>query len=60
MSKSDAQTSLGIYKRFTKQIEDIISYLNQARRLQSDMQINIPNLKHVSSSRGGRKGGEEE
>ncbi|CDH60073.1 enth domain-containing protein [Lichtheimia corymbifera JMRC:FSU:9682] len=50
MSKSDAQTSLGIYKRFTKQIEDIISYLNQARRLQSDMQINIPNLKHAPLS----------
>lgn len=48
MSKSDAQTSLAIYKRFTKQIEDIITYLNQARRLQSDMQINIPSLKHVS------------
>lgn len=48
MDKSDARTSLEIYKRFAKQTEDTISFLDRARRLQNDLNISIPTVKHVS------------
>lgn len=48
MEKSDARTSLEIYKRFARQTEDTISFLDRARRLQHELQISIPSVKHVS------------
>ncbi|KAI9478626.1 MAG: ANTH domain-containing protein [Benjaminiella poitrasii] len=50
MDKSDARTSLEIYKRFAKQTEDTIAFLNRARRLQHDMNISIPQVKHAPLS----------
>lgn len=47
MDKADARTSLEIYKRFAKQTEDTISFLDRARRLQNDLNISIPIVKHV-------------
>lgn len=48
MDKSDARTSLDIYKRFAKQTEDTISFLDRARRLQNELNISIPSVKHAS------------
>lgn len=48
MEKADARTSLEIYKRFAKQTEDTISFLDRARRLQHELHISIPEVKHVS------------
>ncbi|GAN09543.1 ENTH-domain-containing protein [Mucor ambiguus] len=50
MDKSDARTSLEIYKRFAKQTEDTISFLDRARRLQNDLNISIPTVKHAPLS----------
>lgn len=47
MEKPDARASLEIYKRFAKQTEDTISFLDRARRLQHELQISIPEVKHV-------------
>ncbi|KAI9315249.1 ANTH domain-containing protein [Dichotomocladium elegans] len=47
MSKVDAKVSLEIYKHFAKETDKTVNYLNQAKRIQSDMQISIPNLKHA-------------
>lgn len=50
MDKADARTSLDIYKRFAKQTEDTISFLDRARRLQHELNISIPSVKHASIS----------
>lgn len=50
MDKSDARTSLEIYKRFAKQTEDTISFLERARRLQHELHISIPTVKHAPLS----------
>ncbi|KAI7876483.1 ANTH domain-containing protein [Mucor mucedo] len=47
MDKTDARTSLDIYKRFAKQTEDTISFLDRARRLQHELNISIPSVKHA-------------
>lgn len=49
MNKSDARTSLGIYKRFARQTEETTNYLDRMKRLQNDLNMNIPMLKHVSN-----------
>lgn len=48
MKKSDARTSLEIYKRFARQTEETISFLDRARRLQHELSISIPSVKHVT------------
>lgn len=53
MSKSDAQTSLGIYKRFARQTEEVIKFLDRARRMQTELQMTVPSLKHVGYFRYG-------
>ncbi|CAO3686353.1 unnamed protein product [Rhizopus stolonifer] len=50
MSKPDARTSLEIYKRFAKQTEDTITYLERAKRLQRELNISIPNVNHAPLS----------
>ncbi|KAI8584279.1 hypothetical protein K450DRAFT_219073 [Umbelopsis ramanniana AG] len=50
MSKPDARESLEIYKRFAKQTEAVIDYLSMAKRLQRDLQIEIPIGKHAPLS----------
>lgn len=47
MSKPDARESLDIYKKFAKQTEAVIDYLSMAKRLQRDLEIDIPVGKHV-------------
>ncbi|KAL4209031.1 ANTH-domain-containing protein [Rhizopus microsporus] len=50
MKKSDARTSLEIYKRFARQTEETISFLDRARRLQHELSISIPSVKHAPLS----------
>jgi hypothetical protein len=47
MSKKDAKEALDIYKNFAQQTEYTIEYLNDARKLQNDLQMSIPTIKHV-------------
>lgn len=48
MNKSDATTALNIYKTFAQQTELTITYLNEARKLENNLQMSIPPIKHVS------------
>jgi hypothetical protein len=47
MNKKDAKEALDIYKSFAQQTEHTIEYLNDARRLQNEMKMSIPAIKHV-------------
>lgn len=48
MNKKDATAALEVYKTFAQQTELTIDYLNEAKKLQSELQMDIPNIKHVS------------
>lgn len=48
MSHVDAETALGIYRRFCKETENVMGYLGIAQKLQNLLNVPIPNLKHVS------------
>ncbi|KAI8644318.1 ANTH domain-containing protein [Parasitella parasitica] len=50
MDKEDARTSLEIYKKFAKQTEDTSVFLDRARRLQNDLSMTIPTVKHAPLS----------
>jgi hypothetical protein len=47
MNKVNARQSLDIYKRFERQAESTISFLEMAKRLQNDLNMPIPSIKHV-------------
>ena len=47
MSQVDAQTALKIYKRFCGETERVVTYLGVAKKMQSIINVPIPNLKHV-------------
>lgn len=51
MQKSDAKQALDIYKTFAQQTELTIEYLNSAKRLEGDLQMGIPSIKHVSNKK---------
>ena len=48
MSHVDATTSLKIYKAFCKQTEKVVTYLGVAKKMQNVLNVQVPNLKHVS------------
>lgn len=48
MSHIDAEQALEIYRHFCKQTEHVVEYLSVAKKLQSLLNVPIPNLKHVS------------
>ncbi|KAI7862249.1 AP180 N-terminal homology domain-containing protein [Spinellus fusiger] len=50
MSKVDAKASLDIYKRFSRQVEEIVEFLNRARHLESELQMSIPVIQHAPLS----------
>ncbi|KAI8389352.1 AP180 N-terminal homology domain-containing protein [Blakeslea trispora] len=50
MNKENATKSLKIYRRFAEQTELTIDYLNEAKRYQQDLQMNIPAVKHAPLS----------
>jgi hypothetical protein len=47
MSRSDAERSLGIYLDFTKQTDQVVSYLVTAREYQHQTRVEVPKLKHA-------------
>lgn len=47
MSKPDAERALNIYKRFCKQTEQVISYLQVARNYEHATRLEIPKMKHA-------------
>ncbi|KAL9554834.1 hypothetical protein MBANPS3_002635 [Mucor bainieri] len=50
MNKADATAALNIYKTFAQQAELTIAYLNEARKLENDIQLAIPPIKHAPLS----------
>ncbi|KAI8355075.1 ANTH domain-containing protein [Choanephora cucurbitarum] len=50
MNKKNATISLRIYQLFAQQTELTIDYLNEAKRYQQDLQMNIPAVKHAPLS----------
>jgi hypothetical protein len=49
MSQVDAQNALKIYQHFCKQTERVVNYLGIAKKLQNVLNVQIPNLRHVSA-----------
>jgi len=47
MSKPDAERALNIYKRFCKQTEQVIAYLQVARAYEHATRLEIPKMKHA-------------
>lgn len=52
MSKSDAERALMIYLDFTKQTENVVSYLVTARQYQHQTRVEVPKLKHAPTNLG--------
>ncbi|CEP19291.1 hypothetical protein [Parasitella parasitica] len=50
LNKADATDALDIYKTFAQQAELTIDYLNEARKLENDIQLSIPPIKHAPLS----------
>ncbi|KAI9320975.1 ANTH domain-containing protein [Dichotomocladium elegans] len=50
MPKSDARTSLEVYKRFSKQTEQIVNFLGRAKMLEGELNISIPVTRHAPLS----------
>jgi phosphatidylinositol-binding clathrin assembly protein len=49
MSRVDAESALAIYRHFCKQCEKVVEYLGVAKKLQNILNVQIPNMKHVST-----------
>lgn len=49
MSRPDSERALEIYKTFTAQTEEVVSYLGVARRFENATRLEIPKLKHAST-----------
>jgi hypothetical protein len=49
MSHVDAESALKVYQHFCKQTERVVNYLGIAKKLQNILNVQIPNLRHVSS-----------
>ncbi|KAI9243895.1 ANTH domain-containing protein [Phascolomyces articulosus] len=50
MPKNEARLSLEVYKRFSKQTEHVVAYLNRARILEHELGITIPEARHAPLS----------
>ena len=48
MSHSDATVALKIYKLFCRDTEKVVAYFAVAKKLVNILNVQIPNLKHVS------------
>lgn len=48
MSHADASTALKIYKTFCRDTEKVVAYFAVAKKLMNVLNVQIPNLKHVS------------
>jgi len=47
MSRTDAERALRIYKTFVERTNEVIDYLSEAKAVEHDMRLQIPNVKHV-------------
>ncbi|KAI1001710.1 hypothetical protein K3495_g6491 [Podosphaera aphanis] len=52
MSKTDAERSLEIYKKFTQQTEIVVQYLSTARQYEYQTRVEVPKLKHAPTNLG--------
>ncbi|KAI7869287.1 ANTH domain-containing protein [Spinellus fusiger] len=50
MDKHNAKISLDIYKRFSRQTTPVVDYLNHAGKMQSELNVTIPTVKHAPLS----------
>lgn len=50
LSKSDAERSLELYRRFCFQTENVVAFLNSAKRHSHQLRSSIPHLKHAPLS----------
>ncbi|KAI9743619.1 MAG: hypothetical protein M1818_002935 [Claussenomyces sp. TS43310] len=47
MSKPDAERAMDIYRTFTKQTDQVVSYLSTARQYELQTRVEVPKLKHA-------------
>ncbi|KAF7731945.1 hypothetical protein EC973_007776 [Apophysomyces ossiformis] len=50
MSKPDATTALNIYRRFAKQTEETVSFVESTKKLETSLGMSVPTLKHAPLS----------
>ncbi|KAN0064562.1 hypothetical protein ACQY0O_002190 [Thecaphora frezii] len=53
MAKTDAERALELYKRFCRQTEKVVAYLNSAKKAAFSLNIAIPSLRHAPVSLAG-------
>lgn len=53
MAKSDAERALELYRRFCRQTENVVAFLNSAKRASHSLNLAIPSLKHAPVSLAG-------
>jgi hypothetical protein len=54
MSKPDAERTLGIYRTFVKQTDQVVNYLSIARHYEHVTRLEIPKIKHAPTSLAGQ------
>ncbi|KAI9862420.1 MAG: hypothetical protein M1824_001413 [Vezdaea acicularis] len=47
MSKYDAERALGIYKKFSRQTNQVVEYLSVARQYETATRLEVPKIKHA-------------
>jgi phosphatidylinositol-binding clathrin assembly protein len=50
MSKPDAERAIKIYKRFCRQTDEVVKYLNVAKQYEHATRLEIPKIKHAPTS----------
>ena len=50
MSRVDAERALAIYKTFSRQTDEVVTFLSVARQYESATRLEIPKLKHAPTS----------
>ncbi|TKY86412.1 hypothetical protein EX895_004561 [Sporisorium graminicola] len=53
MAKSDAERALELYRRFCRQTENVVAFLNSAKKASHSLNLAIPSLKHAPVSLAG-------
>ncbi|PWZ02124.1 ANTH-domain-containing protein [Testicularia cyperi] len=53
MAKSDAERALELYRRFCRQTENVVAFLNSAKKASHSLNLAVPSLKHAPVSLAG-------
>ncbi|EST08493.1 protein of unknown function DUF1720 [Kalmanozyma brasiliensis GHG001] len=53
MARSDAERALELYRRFCRQTENVVAFLNSAKKASHSLNLAIPSLKHAPVSLAG-------